>query len=197
MRKLTLITMIALTLGLFQACKSNKKAGNGDSTAATSDTSMKMTDTAKSGAMASTANPDSAFTTKAAIGGMAEVALGKLALSKSTNAKIKDFAQMMVTDHGKANDELMSIAKSKNITLPSNVDADHQKKMDDLSTKSGKDFDKDYVDAMIDGHKKTLDLMEDEAKNGKDADFKAFAAKTAPVVQKHLDAIKHIKNGMK
>lgn len=189
--------MIALTLGLFQACKSNKKAGNGDSTAATSDTSMKMTDTAKSGAMASTANPDSAFTTKAAIGGMAEVALGKLALSKSTNAKIKDFAQMMVTDHGKANDELMSIAKSKNITLPSNVDADHQKKMDDLSTKSGKDFDKDYVDAMIDGHKKTLDLMEDEAKNGKDADFKAFAAKTAPVVQKHLDAIKHIKNGMK
>lgn len=197
MRKLTLITMIALTLGLFQACKSNKSAGNGDSTAGTSDTSMKMTDTTKKGAMASTANPDSAFTTKAAVGGMAEVALGKLALSKSTNTKIKDFAQMMVTDHGKANDELMSIAKSKNITLPANVDADHQKKMDDLSTKSGKDFDKAYVDAMIDGHKKTLDLMQDEAKNGKDADFKAFAAKTAPVVQHHLDAIKTIDKNMK
>ena len=195
MRKLTLITMIALTLGLFQACKSNKSAGNGDSTAGTSDTAMKMTDTTKKGAMV--ANPDSAFTTKAAVGGMAEVALGKLALSKSANAKIKDFAQMMVTDHGKANDELMSIAKSKNIALPTNVDADHQKKMDDLSTKTGKDFDKAYVDAMIDGHKKTLDLMQDEAKNGKDADFKAFAAKTAPVVQHHLDAIKTIDKSMK
>ena len=69
--------------------------------------------------------------------------------------------------------------------------------MDDLSQKSGADFDKAYVDAMIDGHKKTLDLMNDEAKNGKDADFKAFAAKTAPVVQKHLDAINAIHKSMK
>jgi putative membrane protein len=155
------------------------------------------TDTSKMGAMPMASNPDSTFANKAAIGGMAEVALGKLAASKTTNAKIKDFADMMVTDHSKANDELMGIAKTKNMMLPMNVDADHQKKMDDLSAKTGTDFDKAYVDAMIDGHKKTLDLMNDEAKDGKDADLKAFAAKTAPVVQKHLDAIKQIHDSMK
>jgi putative membrane protein len=197
MRKLTLITMIALTVGLFQACKSNKSGGSGDSTTAASDTSKTAADTSKKGAMAMSANADSTFTTKAAIGGMAEVALGKLALTKTSSAKIKDFAQMMITDHGKANDELMGIAKTKNITLPATVDADHQKKLDDLSKLSGADFDKAYVDAMVDGHKKTLDLMNDEAKNGKDADFKAFAAKTAPVVQKHLDAINTIHDSMK
>ena len=58
--------------------------------------------------------------------------------------------------------------------------------------KEGKNFDKAYVDAMIDGHKKTLDLMDKEAKDGKDADLKAFAEKTAPTVKMHLEAIKRI-----
>ncbi|HEY4325367.1 MAG TPA: DUF4142 domain-containing protein [Mucilaginibacter sp.] len=197
MKKLTVITLIALAFGLFQACKSKSGNGSMDSTTSATDTANKMADTSKMSAMPMASNPDSTFANKAAMGGMAEVALGKLAASKTTNAKIKDFANMMVTDHGKANDELMGIAKTKNMMLPMNVDSDHQKKMDDLSAKTGTDFDKAYVDAMIDGHKKTLDLMNDEAKDGKDADLKAFAAKTAPVVQKHLDAIKQIHDSMK
>ena len=104
---------------------------------------------------------------------------------------------MMVKDHSKANDELMAIAKAKNITLPAAPDADHQKKLDDLSKLSGKDFDKAYVDAMVDGHKKTLDLMNMAAKDCKDSELKAFAAKTAPVVQMHLDAINKIHDSMK
>jgi putative membrane protein len=128
---------------------------------------------------------------------MAEVALGKLASEKATNAQVKEFAQMMITDHTKVNDELTAIAKTKNITLPATVDEEHQKKMDDLSKKSGADFDKAYVNAMVDGHKKVLDMMKDEAKNGKDADLKAFAEKTAPAVQTHLDAINKIHDSMK
>jgi len=128
---------------------------------------------------------------------MAEVELGKLALQKSSNAQVKEFATMMVNDHGKANTELMEIAAAKNITLPSTVDDDHKKKMDDLSKKSGSDFDKAYVDAMVDGHKSTLKLMEDESKDGADAELKAFATKTAPVVQTHLTMINKIKDGMK
>lgn len=69
--------------------------------------------------------------------------------------------------------------------------------MDDLTKLTGKDFDKAYVDAMVDGHKKTLDLMKDEAKDGKDAELKGFAAKTAPVVQTHLEAINKIHDSMK
>jgi len=193
MRKLTLITAIALAVGLFQACSGNKSSSTTDSVVTKTDSS-KTTTVKTDTAMA--ANPDSVFVRKAAVGGMAEVALAKLALTKTSSTKIKEFANMMITDHGKANDELKSIAKTKNVMLPADVDAEHQKKMDDLSAKSGSDFDKAYVSAMVDGHKKTLDLMKDEAMNGKDADFKGFAAKTAPVVQMHLDAINRIKDNM-
>ena len=192
MKKLSYLFMIALGVYALQGCGGSKTASATDSAVTTKDSSS--TTMAKDN---SKGNADTAFATKAANGGMAEVALGKLAQQKGMNARVKDFGAMMVTDHSKANDELMAIAKSKNIMLPTTVDAGHQKKMEDLSKMSGKDFDKAYVDAMIDGHKKTLDLMQDEAKNGKDADLKAFAAKTAPVVQTHLDAINKIHDSMK
>ena len=104
---------------------------------------------------------------------------------------------MMVTDHSKVNDQLAAIAKAKNITLPAEPDSAHLKKADELSKLSEADFDKQYVSAMIDGHKKTLDLMNNEAKNGQDSTLKAFAAETAPKVQMHLDAINKIKDNMK
>ncbi len=195
MKKLSYVFMIALTAFTIESCNNAPKDAkqSADSLNKTKDTT---TNAATTGGIAVSAD-DAKFATTAAAGGMAEVEIAKLAESKTQNAQIKDFAQMMVTDHGKANDELMGIAKTKNITLPATLDADHQKKMDDLSKMSGKDFDKAYVDAMVDGHKKTLSLMQDEAKNGKDADLKAFAAKTAPTVQMHLDAINKIHDSLK
>lgn len=187
--------MIAVAAYAFQGCSNTPKDAkeNADSLNKTKDTTK---NTAATGGIAVTAD-DAKFATDAANGGLAEVALGKLAQTKATNAQVKNFADMMVTDHSKANDELMAIAKTKNITLPAAPDADHQKKLDDLSKLSRKDFDKAYVDAMVDGHKKTLDLMQKAAKDCADPDLKAFAAKTAPVVQTHLDAINKIQKSMK
>ena len=195
MKKLSYAIMIAVAAYAFQGCNNTPKDAkeNADSLNKTKDTTK---NTAATGGIAVTAD-DSKFATDAANGGMAEVALGKLAQTKATNAQVKSFADMMVTDHTKANDELAAIAKAKNITLPAAPDADHQKKLEDLSKLSGKDFDKAYVDAMVDGHKKTLDLMQNAAKNCADADLKAFAAKTAPIVQTHLDAINKIHDSMK
>ena len=195
MKKLSYMFMIALSAYALQGCNNASKDAkqSADSVNKTKDTT---TNVAATGGIAVNAD-DAKFATTAAAGGMAEVEIAKLALTKTSNDQIKSFANMMVTDHGKANDELMGIAKTKNITLPATLDADHQKKMDDLSKLSDKDFDKAYVDAMIDGHKKTLDLMNNEAKNGADADLKAFAAKTAPTVQMHLDAINKIHDSMK
>jgi len=195
MKNLFYTGMLATSLLAFQACNSGSKDAkeNADSLNMSKDTT---TNAVATGGIA-VDEADAKFATDAANGGMAEVALGKLALEKSTNSSVKEFANMMVNDHGKANEELMSIATAKNITLPVDVDADHKKKADDLSKKSGKDFDKDYVDAMIDGHKKTLKLMQDEAKDGKDVELKAFASKTAPIVQAHLDMINKIHDGMK
>jgi putative membrane protein len=195
MKKITNLLMIAAATLAFQSCNQGGKDAkqSADSLNKTKDTTSNAMNT---GGIA-VSSDDAKFATEAGKGGMAEVALGKLALTKTSDPSIKEFANMMVTDHGKANTELMAIAKTKNITLPAAPDSTHIKKMDDLSKMSGKDFDKAYVDAMVDGHKKTLDLMNGEAKNGKDADLKAFAAKTAPTVKMHLDMINKIKSSMK
>jgi putative membrane protein len=195
MKKVITMVMIALAGYTLQGCHSATKDAkeNADSLNKTKDTT---TNVAATGGIA-VDKDDAKFATTAADAGMAEVELGKLAQQKSANDQIKNFGAMMVTDHTKVNDELMGIAKTKNITLPATCSADEMKKMDDLSKKSGKDFDKAYVDAMIGGHKKVLSLMQDEAKSGKDSTLKAFAAKTAPAVQMHLDAINKIHDSMK
>ena len=194
MKKLNVLFVTLAAAGLLQACSGNKTASNSDSTATKTDSSTVTTVKTDSSAMVMA---DTTFAAKAAVGGMAEVALGKMAASKGADSKVKDFGKMMVMDHGKANNELMGIAKTKNIVLPAGLDAEHQAKSDSLSKLSGKDFDMAYVNAMIEGHKKTLALMQSEANNGKDAELKAFAAKTAPVVQMHLTEIMKIHDSLK
>jgi putative membrane protein len=193
MKKLSCMLMIALAAYALQGCHSGTNSSQ-------SADSTKTKDSASTTAAASTAAVDSSdvkFAQNAAGGGMAEIELSKLAGQKSTNTKIKDFATMMVTDHSKAGDSLAVIAKSKNITLPTALDADHQKKYDDLSKMSGADFDKGYIKIMVDDHQGALKLMQDEAANGKDADLKAFAGKVVTTVQMHLDAVNKINAGMK
>ena len=129
MKKIAYTLMIAGSALAFQACNHAKDAKDtADSLNKTKDTTTNAMNT---GGIAVN-NDDAKFATAAANGGMAEVALGNLALQKTSNQKIKDFANMMVTDHTKANNELMGIAKAKNLSLPTSVDAEHQQKMDDF-----------------------------------------------------------------
>lgn len=195
MKKLIYVMAVSFSALAFQACSGDSKDAkeSADSLNLSKDTT---TNAAATGGIA-VDEADAKFATTAAAGGMAEVEFAKVALQKSTNAQVKEFANMMVTDHGKANTELMEIANAKNITLPTALDADHQKKLDDLSKKSGADFDKAYASEMVSGHKSTLKLMEDEAKDAKDAELKAFATKTAPVVQSHLVMINKINDSLK
>jgi putative membrane protein len=191
MKKANLLLLTLATAGLLQSCSGNKSASETDSTATTDSTTTTVQ------ADSATVLADTAFAAKAAIGGMAEVALGKIAAAKASDSQVKEFGNMMVMDHGKANAELMSIAKTKNIMLPAALDAEHQAKSDSLSKLSAKDFDKAYAKTMVEDHKKTLALMQAEAAGGQDAELKAFAAKTAPVVQHHLDAIQKIHDSLK
>jgi putative membrane protein len=195
MKKLSYLSIIAAAAFVLQSCSNTPKDAkqNADSLNKTKDTTQNATAT---GGIAVT-NDDAKFATAAANGGMAEVAMGKLALERATNIDVKAFANMMVIDHGKANEELMDIAKTKNITLPAAVDADHKKKLDELSKLRNADFDKTYVNDMIEGHKKVLDLMQAEAKDGKDAELKAFATKMVPAVKMHLEHITTIHDNMK
>lgn len=145
----------------------------------------------------STMTGDTDFMTKAALGGMAEVELGKLAATKAQNAEVKKFAQQMVTDHTKANDELKALAGEKNFSMPVRLDPKHQAVLDKLNGLSGAEFDKAYVDAMVADHEETVALFKSEAESGRDADAKAWAAKTLPALQMHLDMIKGMQAKMK
>ncbi|WP_295770649.1 DUF4142 domain-containing protein [uncultured Mucilaginibacter sp.] len=197
MKKVCSIAMLALAALAFQSCggagSNNDSAANADSANYTKDTSSNAVET---GGIA-VVNDDAEFAVSAANAGMAEVELSKLALTKATNAKVKEFADMMVKDHTGVNEKLMALAKTKNITLPTTVGADEQKTMADLQAKSGADFDKAYVDVMVKDHKKAVDLFEDGSKDLKDADLKSFATQSLPALKSHLQAIETIEKGVK
>jgi putative membrane protein len=128
---------------------------------------------------------DQEFITKAAEGGMAEVAMAKLAQTKAQGAEVKSFAEKMVADHTKANDKLTAIAKAKDSKLPSGPNADQKRKMDELEKLSGAAFDGKYMTIQVEAHQQMHDLMNRQAETGKDAELKAFAMETLTTVKEH------------
>lgn len=140
---------------------------------------------------------DTKFAVALADGGMMEIESSKLALTNATAANVKEFAQMMVTDHTGAAAELKDAAARKNISLPATLSDAKQKKYDELSTKKGADFDKAYIDLMVSEHEDAVNALKDESEKGNDPDLKAWAAGKLPVIQKHLDVIKSIKDAKK
>ncbi len=122
---------------------------------------------------------------KAAKGGMMEVAMGRMAEQKGQNDDVKSFGKRMVTDHGKANDQLKKIAAQKNVKLPA--------KEPTVSWSS----DKAYIDMMVKDHEKDLAEFKEEANSGSDPDVKKFAEDTAKVVEEHLDLAKQTQSKLK
>lgn len=137
------------------------------------------------------------FATEAASGGMMEVQLGKLAQQKAQNPRVKNFGAMMVQDHTQANDELKTIATRENIALPDSMSNEKKEDVEKLNKKSGKDFDKAYMDMMVDDHKEDVNKFKNAAQNEPDSAMKAFAAKSVPVLQKHLDSAEAIKKALR
>jgi putative membrane protein len=137
------------------------------------------------------------FMVEAASGSMMEVQLGQYATTNAGAAAVKQFGQMMVTDHTKADSVLTVIAQLKNIAIP-NVPGDkHQGHINELKKKRGADFDKDYMKMMVEDHEEDIKKFEEASKNAKDEDIRQFAANTLPVLRKHLNAAKKIKDGLK
>ena len=176
--KLIWVSALMMMWG-FTACNSSSDNTDDSSTA---DSAVMSSDTV-SDAM----DEDTEFMNEAASGGMMEVELGQLAANKAVSADVKKFAKMMVDDHTKANNELKSLAAQKGITLPAMLMEKHQKMVNDLTAKTGKEFDKEYMNMMVDDHKEDIDAFEKAAEKGNDADLKAFAAKTIPTLKQHLE----------
>ena len=181
------IYLLSGALALFcYSCGNNNQPGSTE--AAKDSNSTKMSDSTSGNAMASTVSKsDQNFAVDAANAGMTEIKAGQMAEEKGMAKDVKEYGKMMVKDHTEAADKLKSIAASKNITLPSTISSDMQKDLDDLDKKMGKDFDKAYLDMMVSDHKKVISSFEDEAKNGSDADIRAFADSTLHTLRHHLD----------
>jgi putative membrane protein len=148
---------------------------------------------AQSGQRASAAKPaasapaskDAAFIRTAADDGMAEVDHGQLATQNASSADVKQFAQRMVDDHGKANDELTGLASKKSVTLPAEMSAKHKAMHEKLAKLKGDAFDAAYMSHMVTAHAQAVALFQKEAKGGADPDAKSWAAKTLPTLQEH------------
>jgi putative membrane protein len=137
-------------------------------------------------AFAALSSSDKTFATEAAQGGLAEVELGQLAVQKATSPQVKQFGQRMVTDHSRANQDLMQLAKSQNLDLPTQVDAKQKSEMDRLRGMSGTAFDAAYMQHMVQDHQKDVSDFQKQAQGGSDPALKGFAQKYLPTLQQHL-----------
>jgi putative membrane protein len=184
---------IALTVGsvllLGLACPA--MAQGQDSSAAQTRASTTTTSTTTS--TSSKASKDAMFIREAAAGNLAEIKMGRIALDKSSAADVKQFAQRLVDDHTKANDQLMTLAQQKQITLPTEPMAKAQTEAKHLESMNGAAFDKAWTASMVKDHKKDIAKYTRESTHAKDADVRQYASSTLPTLKTHLQMAEQIK----
>jgi putative membrane protein len=154
----------------------------------------KNTDPKVMATSATLAGDDKTFAQKAIAGGRFEVESSRVALDKASSGKIRDFANMMIADHGQANQELENLAQKKGLSVPTTLSADMQAKLDELRRLDGSAFDTRYREMQIDAHDDAIRLFRKASTDAQDQDLRAFATKTLPTLQKHRDRLDEIQN---
>lgn len=124
--------------------------------------------------------------------GMAEVEMANMAANKASSDQVKKFAQQMVTDHGKVNDELKKIAAENNVTITADLDRSDDRRLKDLNKASGAEFDRKFMTEMVKNHERDLKDFQKAARDAKDPQLKSFAEKTAKSIEEHLQSSRPI-----
>jgi putative membrane protein len=133
------------------------------------------------------------FVEEMAHAGIAEVELGRLASQRGGSADVKQFGQMMMDEHTKANNELKQVALQLNIAVPNETDAKHKELAERLSKMNGAQFDREYSDAMVMGHQEVVSKLEAQSRvDAGPTALKQWAANALPTVEKHLERAKDI-----
>lgn len=140
---------------------------------------------------------DVKFLVEAASSSRMKIELGQLAQQKGSTQEIRDYGAMMVQDHTKASEELKALVASKGASFPDTLMPKHRALMDRLNGLEGVEFDKAYMNVMRDAHENDIDEFEDETKDARDPDVRAFATKQLPVLQGHHQHAKDSKGTMK
>jgi len=149
----------------------------------------------KKSAKAAEPMTDQQFVDFAAQTDMMEAHLGQLASSNASAQGVKDYAQMLVTDHTSDYKQLGTIAAKANLVVPKGLDAAHDKMAAPFDKLKGAAFDHRYIQEMIAGHTKAIGVYTKEAADAQNADLKAYANQTLPTLRKHLDGAKDLVKG--
>ena len=172
-----------------------------DSSHTTSDT----TTTGSNAAATDTANrsggalaeKDAQFLSDVAASNMAEIKMAQLAQQKGNNQEVKDIAKMLETDHSAVLGEVRDFSSKHSVTLPAEEKPEAKDMYNTLNGKSGKEFDKDWCEHMIDGHQKGIAKFESAQNDLNDADLKTWVSNTLPKLRTHLDKLKACNNKLK
>jgi putative membrane protein len=142
---------------------------------------------------------DKEFVKTVAMSDMFEVESGKLAADQAGSAKVKSFGEKMEDDHAKTTDAIEEIIDDEDIdvTLPDELDREHQAKIDQLKDLSGDSFDRAYIPMQVSAHEKAIDLFQVYADGGENAALKQWATATLPALKGHLDEAKQLSSEIK
>nr|WP_217344575.1 DUF4142 domain-containing protein [Noviherbaspirillum sp. L7-7A]MBV0878736.1 DUF4142 domain-containing protein [Noviherbaspirillum sp. L7-7A] len=185
-KRMAVCAALAMAFGgaMAQNTGTTGTAATNRDTTANSTTSASSTRTGSAGKVAS---GDQKMMRDIAYSNISEIAAGKLALEKSQSDDVKSYAQKMIDDHTKAQQELQTLADSKGVKLPTEPDAKHKAMAKMLSGLKGDAFDKRYLkQGGLNDHENTHKLLERVQAKAKDADLQAYAAKTITAVDQHL-----------
>lgn len=138
---------------------------------------------------------DPAFVQEAGVGGLAEVEMGRLAVQKAKDDRIRQFGQKMIDDHSKANEQLKQAASHEGLNVPTALDEKHKQTMNRLEKLSGAEFDAAYSKLMVKDHKEDVKLFEKQSKAGNSA-VQKFAADTLPTLKNHLQMAEELGGSM-
>lgn len=189
MKKVSNLLFVFATLVIAISCNNSGK----ENVKAADSANDAKTNTDTSSATLQTDDKSSSFLVRVADAGMGEVELTKLAEEKSTNAEIKGFASMLWNDHTQLNQQVKQMAQERNVTLPPTTSEDHNKVMADMKTRSGKNFEKEFLDKLVVNHNKSISLFEDAIKEVNDAAVRTFADNTLPKLRVHRDSAQALK----
>jgi putative membrane protein len=180
-------TIAAAGLCLGAAAQAAEEPAQGDASPHATKSKKEMT-SEKTETKGSLSMNDTKFVKKTAKGGMREVKMAEVAKDQAKSADVKKVAEKIESDHKDANKELMALAEEKGVVLSKN-----EPKIDAMS---GTDFDKEYLAMMVKDHEKDIAAFEKEAKDGEDADVKAWAEKTLPTLKEHLKMVQDAQSKM-
>jgi putative membrane protein len=193
MKKYWLTTLAVAGVLTFTACESNsQKEAAKDANEETVEARQEASEDTASGMMSNNGDheDDADFLVDAAYSGMKEISFSKLALEKSNNASVKEFAQLMVKDHTKMKNELTALAQQKSLVLPTDLDEEGKEKLKEFSNYKGAEFDKEYMDKMAESHEKVHEKFEKFAQDAKDPAIKDWANSCLPMLGEHMNKAK-------